>query len=322
LLPTGIRTGESLAAHGHFYLRMTFLLACMGLIVPAGCDKPGIAGRKPAKIFGEKGLGPGQFVYPRAIAVGPQGCVFIVDKTARIQRFDPDGEFETSWQMPKWNAGKPTGITVTGDGRVLLADTHYHQVMIFDRDGKELERFGSIGEGPGELIYPTGTLVGADGNYYVSEYGGNDRISRYSSKWEYLGSFGNLGSGESALLRPQSIILDTDGTIWVADACNHRICRFSPEGKFISAFGTPGREPGQLQYPYDIALCPDGTILVCEFGNNRIQRFDRAGKSLEIWGSTGRAPGQLAYPWGVAIGLEDRVYILDSGNNRVQMFKM
>ena len=57
------------------------------MIIPAGCDKPGIAGRKPAKIFGGKGLGPGQFVYPRAIAVGPQGCVFIVDKTARIQRF-------------------------------------------------------------------------------------------------------------------------------------------------------------------------------------------------------------------------------------------
>jgi len=294
----------------------------LNVMFVAGCDEPGIEGRHPEKIFGEQGLGPGQFVYPRAISVAPDGCVFVVDKTARIQRFSLDGEFETSWQMPLWTAGKPTGITVDDRGRILVADTHYHQVIIYDRDGNELSRFGSLGEGAGQFIYPTCAVIGPDGDYYVSEYGGNDRISRFTPDFVYKGSFGGQDAGEAALLRPQSMEFDKDGTLWVADACHHRICQFTREGKLIFSFGTAGREPGQLQYPYHITLCPDGTLLVCEFGNNRLQRFDREGNSLEIWGMPGRGPGQLAYPWSVAIGKEGRVYVLDSGNNRVQMFRM
>jgi DNA-binding beta-propeller fold protein YncE len=301
---------------------LILILACNASLILAGCDQPNITGRRPQKIFGERGLGPGQFVYPRAIAVAPDGAVFVVDKMARIQRFNPDGEFETSWQMPLWQAGKPTGITVDNQNRVMVADTHYHQVMVFDRDGKELFRFGSQGEGNGQFIYPTCVAVGPDNQYYVSEYGGNDRISRFSPNRQYLGSFGDKNAGPAELSRPQAMIFDTDGTLLVADACHHRICRFSPTGELISSFGTAGRESGQLQYPYDIALCPDGSILVCEFGNNRVQRFDNQGKCLGIWGSTGRDPGQLAYPWGVAVGKDNRIYVLDSGNNRVQMFKM
>ncbi|UCD27846.1 MAG: hypothetical protein JSV03_12170, partial [Planctomycetota bacterium] len=48
-----------------------FIPTCLVFLLPASCDKQGIAGRKPTKIFGEKGMGPGQFVYPRALDVGP-----------------------------------------------------------------------------------------------------------------------------------------------------------------------------------------------------------------------------------------------------------
>ena len=289
---------------------------------PAGCREEGIAGRKPEKTIGEHGLGPGQFVRPRAICCAPDGCIFVVDMSARIQRFSPDGEFETSWRMPEWDAGKPTGVSVDARGRVLVADTHYHRVIIYDRDGKELGRFGSQGEGDGQFIYPTDVAVTPDGDLYVSEYGGNDRISRFSSEFDYRDSFGEPEAGDASLLRPQSIALDPDGTLWVTDAVHHRICRFSPEGELLSTFGAPGREPGRLQYPYAITLCPDGTLLVCEFGNNRLQRFDRDGNSLETWGGPGREPGKLLDAWGVAVGKEGRVYVVDSRNHRVQMFRM
>jgi DNA-binding beta-propeller fold protein YncE len=298
------------------------VLLAVAAALLVGCDEGGIAGRVPEKIFGGRGIEPGKFVYPRAIAVGPEGCVFIVDKTARIQRFSPDGEFEVLWRMPRWEAGKPTGLTVDAQGRVYAADTHYHQVMIFDRDGKEVNRFGSQGEGHGQFIYPTRVAIDAKGNLYVSEYGGNDRISRFTPDYEYIASFGGPVDGEMVLSRPQAMAFDDEGMLWVADACHHRICRFTPEGEMTFSFGAPGREPGQLQYPYDVEFCPDGTLLVCEFGNNRIQRFDRQGKSLEIWGRTGYGPGELASPWGVAVGRNGRVYVLDSRNHRVQMFEM
>ena len=83
-------------------------------------------------------LGPGQFHHPRAIACDAQGRLFVVDMTARIQRFSPEGEFETAWEMPAKRAGKPTGLTVDSAGRVLVADTHYNRVMIYDADGNLL----------------------------------------------------------------------------------------------------------------------------------------------------------------------------------------
>lgn len=303
-------------------LRTIGAITTLALLACAGCRQQSISGRKPEKVIGDHGLGPGQFVYPRAITVAPDGCIFVVDKTARIQRFSADGEFETSWQMPEWDSGKPTGLTVDAQNRLLVADTHYHRVIIFDRDGHELARFGTEGEGPGQFILPTHVAVAPDGEIYVGEYGGNDRISRFSPTFEYLGSFGGRDAGEASLMRPQSLCFDSQGVLWVADAVHHRLCRFTREGTFLGAFGTPGRQPGQIEYPYDFAFCADGTVLVAEFGNNRLQRFDTQGHSLEVWGSAGRGPGQLAYPWGVALGRNGRVYVVDAGNNRVQMFRM
>lgn len=292
------------------------------VLVLTGCLGRGDPPAMPEKIIGELGLGPGQFSKPRAIAAAPDGRIFVIDMTARVQRFSPDGEFELLWQMPEWEAGRPTGVDVDAHGRVLVADTHYHRVMIFDRDGNELGRFGSIGEGPGEFILTTGVAVDARGRLYVGEYGGNDRISCFSPGFEFLYSFGGLDAGNASLLRPQSLVVDEDGTLWVADAIHHRICRFSPEGELLFTFGSPGSGPGELRYPYDVALGPDGRLLVCEFGNNRIQWFDREGNSLGMWGETGRAPGQLAQPWSIAVGKGGRVYVVDSLGHRVQMFRM
>jgi DNA-binding beta-propeller fold protein YncE len=287
-----------------------------------GCRKPAIADRQPEFAFGDRGLGHGQFVYPRAMALAPDGCVYVVDTTARIQRFSPTGEFETCWQMPEWTAGKPTGLSVDSAGRVLVADTHYHRVIIFDRDGHELARFGSNGTGDGQFLLTTVAVADQKGRIYVAEYGDNDRINVFSPDLKYLYSFGQENMGETPLIRPQSIAVDGDGTLWVADACRHRVCHFSPEGKLIGTFGSFGRGPGQLQYPYHVAVCPDGTLLVSEFGNNRLQRFDRKGKSLDTWGGTGTAPGQLLSPWSAVVNNKGLVYVLDSGNNRVQVFRM
>lgn len=287
-----------------------------------GCQRDHIAGRPPEKVIGDHGLGPGQFVSPRAMAAGPDGCIYVVDKTARIQRFSADGEYETGWQTPEWDAGKPTGLTIDAQNRVLVADTHYHRVLIYDRDGKELGRFGSIGEGPGQFELPTDVAIDAEGNLFVSEYGGNDRVSRYTPDYKFVLSFGGPESGEASLQRPQAVKVDAHGIVWVADAIHHRICRFTREGKFLGSFGTAGDRPGELKYPYDLDFCPDGTMLVCEFGNNRLQRFDTEGHSLEVWGATGRRPGELASPWGMSLGRDHRVYVVDYLNHRVQMLRM
>ncbi|MBN1345287.1 MAG: hypothetical protein JXQ73_21520 [Phycisphaerae bacterium] len=304
---------------------MGFLLvvaAVFGVCPWVGCGSGGGKAGDVLGHFGETGLGEGEFSYPRAIAINPEGLVYVVDKSGRIQRFAPDGTWQLQWSMPEFRNGKPTGLTVDTKGRVFVADTHYYRVMVFDRDGKKLGDFGSQGRGDGQFELPTDVAIDREGFVYVSEYGGNDRISKYTPDWKFVASFGGPDSGPAALSRPSGLLFDENDDLWVADACNHRICRFDRSGKLLSTFGSLGDKAGQLSYPYDIDLLSDGTLLVCEYGNNRLQRFDRSGRSLGTWGTAGRKLGQLAYPWGVAVGQDRKVYVVDSGNSRIQIVAM
>ena len=305
------------------------LVLAFATLVPFGCERErGSSERDPVEhrvAFGRPGNIDGRFDYPRAIALDEaRGRIYVVDKSARVQRFSLDGRLETWWRMPAFENGKPTGIAVDDLGRVLVADTHEHRVAIFSPDGDLLETHGGLGMDPGEFVYLTDVAKGPDGTWFVSEYGGNDRVQIFNRDWEPIGAIGAFGEavyekdGEILLSRPQSLCWDdAAGELFIADAVNHRIVVTDAVGNRLRTLGGPGIEPGRLSYPYDLAVEPEGTLLVVEFGNNRIQRLDaRDGGSLGCWGGTGVEPGRLRYPWGLDAG-KDTMVVLDSGNSRV-----
>jgi DNA-binding beta-propeller fold protein YncE len=292
------------------------------------CKPPPLTENGVIGVFGELGLAWGSFSYPRGIAVefshasmSAASSLFVVDKSGRIQRFSSEGRYETGWRMPEIDQGKPIGLAVHPDGRLFVADTHYHRVVVFDRDGRRLGSFGSEGTGGGQFQLPTDVAFDADGCIYVSEYHQNDRVTKWSPDFQYLESLGDAPIAGARLSRPGGLVFDDDNTLWVADACNHRLIRFSPDGSVLAVVGEFGDAPGQLRYPYDIALAPDGTLVVCEFEGARLQWFSKEGRSLRTWGRPGRALGELFSPWGVARDPDGRVYVVDSLNNRVQVIR-
>jgi len=294
------------------------ILGCLGGLL-AGCDPPAITPNGVVGIFGRVGLGPGAFSYPRAITAEPNGSVFVVDKNGRVQRFSAEGKFETSWRMPETERGKPVGLAVHPDGRIFVADTHYHRVMVFDREGSALGSFGREGTGDGEFQLPTDIAFDARGFVYVSEYHGNDRISKWSPDLRFMTSFGESPIQGERLSRPTGLDIDDEQTLWVADACNHRVVRFTLDGEPLATFGRFGRGPGEMRYPYDLCVSPDNTVMVCEYEGNRLQWFTKEGRSLRTWGRSGRAPGELFAPWGATYGPGGRFYVVDSLNSRVQI---
>jgi DNA-binding beta-propeller fold protein YncE len=296
-----------------------WLLVAAGLSA-LGCNAATSAALPaPLLIFGRTGMGPGEFNYPRATAISPDGSLYIVDKAGRIQALSGDGQPLREWRMPEIDAGKPTGLGFGPDGNIYVADTHYARVCVYSSDGRLLRQFGSFGDGPGQFRLPTDVAVHRDGTIFVSEYGGNDRISRFTPEFGYLDSFGGADAGPARQQRPQCLLIAPDETLWVADACNHRLCAFDLRGRLIRTIGACGDGPGQFRFPYSVDLLSDGTLVVCEYGNNRVQRVTREGECLGTWGRAGRTPGELAYPWALSVGSEDRVYVVDSGNNRVQV---
>jgi DNA-binding beta-propeller fold protein YncE len=301
------------------HLAMAVLLCGLSIAL-TGCNKTLPKEAEVLDHFGRTGRGQCQFVYPRAIDITADGSLYVVDKTGRIQHLTDEGDFLSVIPMPEVDAGQPTGVTVGPDGNIYVADTHYYRVVAFSPTGETLFEFGRYGTEEGCFIFPTDVAFAPDGRIFVSEYGGNDRISVFTETGEFLSAFGAPGSGQGQFSRPAALCVDESRRLlYVADACNHRIAVYDLQGKLIRYIGSAGLDRGHLRYPYDLALRDDGTIIVCEYGNNRIQSFDPAGNSLGICGGAGRQLGQLAYPWGVAVG-RDRAYIVDAGNDRIQVW--
>lgn len=281
------------------------------------------------EVWGRRGIVGGRFQRPRAMAIDPQDRLFIVDFLARIHVFTAEAEFLYAWQTPNWKNGKPTGLTVQMDAergdRVLVPDTHYFRVLSYTLEGElcEAETLGGTnGPGPGEFGFVTDAQRDSTGCLYVSEYGGYDRIQKFSPDGEYLTEWGQYGEQPGEFNRPQNFVVDSQDRLWVCDACNHRIQVFDTQGKLIQMWGTPGPARGQLRYPYDIALAGDGTLYLCEYGNHRVQRFTEEGESLGCWGRQGRGPGELHNPWSLVLDSRGRLHVLDTWNHRVQRVRV
>ncbi|MEZ6232953.1 MAG: hypothetical protein R3B68_02075 [Phycisphaerales bacterium] len=330
--------------------------------VLGGCGEAAPVPGEPIRVrvaFGEVGVSPGQFSYPRAMdaQVDASGSwLWVVDKSGRVQKIDAaTGACRAWWRMPAIALGKPTGITIgpaagpgladgdAGRAAVWLADTHYHQILVYDaadaempgpgqepREARVLARFGEYGEAPGQFVYVTDVALlldaaGAVERVYVSEYGGNDRITCLDSEFNVLFTFGAFGSGETAerveFNRPQAIGIDgLRRELVVVDSCNHRVGRFTLDGELIAWIGSPetaGDELGRFRYPWGLYLPGDGTALVVEQQGARVQHIDLAtGDALASYGRIGYGEGELVTPWSVTV-IGEMAYVLDSGNNRI-----
>ncbi|MFO0909757.1 MAG: NHL repeat-containing protein [Isosphaeraceae bacterium] len=300
--------------------RLAFCL--IGLSVGMlGCD--GMAGAAPEKIWGIHGTKPGWLHKPRVAAFDRENHLYLADLTDRIQVFDRDGRFIRSWRTPDFNVDGPSGLTIDPSGRLLVADTHFYRVLVYSTTGELLFQIGDGIQGttPGRFGYPTDVVLDRAGNFYVSEYGENDRIQVFSPEGKWLRQWGGHGYEPGEFMRPRALAIDENDRLYVADSCNHRIQVFDTQGRLIRLWGTRGSAPGQMSYPYDIALGPDGNLYVCEYGNHRVQKFTREGQSLGVWGTSGRGQGQLNNPWALAVDHDGAVSVVDSNNHRIQRFR-
>jgi DNA-binding beta-propeller fold protein YncE len=294
-------------------------LSLLLLLQPTGgCGKPD----EPEAIWDSSDSRIHPLVYPRGIAYSPAADeFFVVDRMARIQRISGDGRFICEWRMPEQQQGKPVGIAVGPDGNIYVPDTHYHRVIVYTPDGRELRRWGTKGAGPGEFIYPTDIAFASNGRVLVSEYGDNDRIQVFDAQGNYLYQFGRFGQKAGEFSRPQSMLVDKD-LLYLTDACNHRIEVFTVEGKFVREMGTVGSGPGQFRFPFGLVADLDGNLIVTEFGNNRVQKIAKdSGRCMWTLGQAGRETGEMAYPWASVVDKRGRLVVLDSGNNRLQVFR-
>jgi outer membrane protein assembly factor BamB len=158
--------------------------------------------------WGSFGSGPGQFVSPFGISLGPDGRVYVVDdSTCRVQVFDQAGSFQRMVAGSADLADRCTNNVVIGrDGTIFLPSGGRGQewrINAFAPNGALTRQIGL-----GVLREPSLIAPGPRDTIYASD--GLDRLNQFTADGELLGSWAGSDVGEVAIGSDDAIFATGD----------------------------------------------------------------------------------------------------------------
>jgi DNA-binding beta-propeller fold protein YncE len=203
-----------------------------------------------------------------AVAVTPGGVIFVADAgRSRVVRIEKGDCTELGEGL-----SRPTGLAVAGD-RLFVVDPPAHAVVSFALGGgPELARFGTRGEGEGQLNFPTAITNRADGALLVVD-ALNFRVVTYSAAGKVLSTFGQGGDTPGDFGRPKGVTIDGHGRVYVSDAQYGVVLVFDAAGAWELAFGGSGREPKSLSLPAGLAVSGT-TLFVADAYHHRVEFYE------------------------------------------------
>ncbi len=209
--------------------------------------------------------------------------------------------YELIQDWPKLPSGEALGVvsTVATDSkdRVYAFQRQDPPVMVFDRDGNYLSRWGI-----GAITDPHGMTI-VDDIVYIT-----DRSDHVAVKFTLDGKplqvigdrgvFSDTGCENPGDLVPRAagpfnycteMAPSPTGDIYVSDGYrNARVHRFSSEGRLIQSWGQPGKtEAGHFHLVHSLLIDPQGKVYVCDRANRRVQIFSPDGEFITMWTGMG-----------------------------------
>jgi len=195
-------------------------------------------------------------------------AIYVYDeKGAYLRTFAPKGDMGG-----KWN---PLGLAFAPDGTLYATDVRgkdnkAHRVVAFGPDGTLLRSMGT----PGQLNFPNGIVVDAQGNIEVSD-SNNGRLVVFGQYGKMLATI-SQGIGEGDLGLPRGAAVDDAGRLFVADTADHMVRVYTiDESKvtptYVGSFGGEGQLDGTFEYPNGVATDKRAHIYITDRENNRVQ---------------------------------------------------
>merc|ERR1719427_2265248 len=87
---------------------------------------------------------------------------------------------------------EPSGVAVTEDNEIIVADTNNHRIQVFDKEGNFKFQFGEVGKRDGQLLYPNRVaVVGSTGDIVVTERSPTHQVQLFTKYGHFIRKFGD-----------------------------------------------------------------------------------------------------------------------------------
>ena len=177
------------------------------------------------------------WVFHRCFA---ENCYGGRENVAPVLKYDPSGRLLDSWGEGMFNW--PHGFFIDADGYIWTTDARGvgdkgHQVMKFTQDGTLLLTLGTAGvAGDGQDTFdgPADVAVAPNGDIFVVDGHGNNRVVKFNKDGEFIMSWGEAGTGPGQFNEPHCLAFDSRGRLFVGDRVNERIQVFDQNGRYLA----------------------------------------------------------------------------------------
>ncbi len=216
-------------------------------------------------LYGTRGSGKGQFLFPKGVAADPEGNVYVADSGNNriVHLFNPKKEVHwvnsfdgKSAQDPGLKG--PMQVGVTSDGDIYVSDRGNHRIVRFDNTGNVLQ---TIPHRAQTVLFEDGpsTLAVADGRDKWSHFDSDrffvcaDRGGKRLWKITFDGKVEkkiDMPSGHTAFYAA----FDYYHNVWITDKHKHCILKFDRNLKLLDVFGSHGSGDNQFIEPRGITI--------------------------------------------------------------------
>ena len=210
---------------------------------------------------------------------------------------------------------RPCGIAINSRGEMIVSEWRAHRISVLDSAGKVIRRFGSEGDRPEQMIYPTGVAVDRDNNVYVTS---EHKLQKFSRDGRLIKTVGRRGNKEGEFNVPRGVRLH-NGQVYVCDKDNHCIQVFDSELNFIRTIGSRLLGRGKFNNPYDLDFDAEGNAYIADYGDEIIKVLDTSGQFIQRFGHE-EGEGRLKGPTAVHI-IGQFVYVSDNHHHRIAVYE-